>query len=481
MKRAGLRTRVTASFATGALAISACVALVSYDLTRRTLLAGRERSAIRSAVFDANITRTGLATDNPDVIDVLRSLDTGTNRRAVIYRAGRWYALRADTGITAAIPAVLQDLVRAGEPAVQRVRTDSGVALVIGVPLPDDTQFYVVDLFTELDHTLRVLSLILAVVAAGTTAAGAALGRYASRRVLRPLTVVADAARHISDGDLTARLDTATGPELERLTDSFNTMVDKLASRLERDRRFAADVSHELRSPLQTLAAAAAVLDRRRDQLDPRTGSAVDLITAEISRFEDLVSDLLELARGDQPAELAPTDLAALARQVCHSRGVPTGIVRPVPVTDPPWLVDRRRFEQILANLLDNAQRHGGGAVAVRVATSENQHTLDVDDEGPGVPPDDRTAIFDRFVRGRGANARGAADGTGLGLALVAQHAASHGGQVFVTDRPGGGARFTVVIPLRPLTIAPGQRAAGATGADRRSVDLITGGPGGEQ
>ncbi len=137
MRRAGLRTRITASFAAGALAISACVAFVSYDLTRRTLLAGRERSAIRSAVFDANITRNGLATDDPDVIDVLRSLDTGANRRAVIYRAGRWYALRADTGITAAIPTALQDLVRDGQPAVQRVHTDSGVALVIGVPLPD--------------------------------------------------------------------------------------------------------------------------------------------------------------------------------------------------------------------------------------------------------------------------------------------------------------------------------------------------------
>ncbi len=254
-----------------------------------------------------------------------------------------------------------------------------------------------------------MLSLILALVAAGTTAAGAALGGYASRRVLRPLTVVADAARHISDGDLTARLDTATGPELERLTDSFNTMVDQLARRLERDRRFAADVSHELRSPLQTLAAAAAVLERRRDQLDQRTGSAVDLITAEISRFEDLVSDLLELARSDQPAELAPVDMAAP-----RPSGLPEHAAYPRascsrrPGRIPPWLVDRRRFEQILANLLDNAHRHGGGAVAVRVATSDGQHTLDVDDEGPGVAPEDRSVIFDRFVRGRGANARGA-------------------------------------------------------------------------
>jgi hypothetical protein len=94
--RTGLRTRITASFAAGALAISACVALLSYDLTRRTLLAGRERSAERSALFDANVTRAGLAVDDPDVIDVLRSLDTGATRREVVYRDGRWWS-RAPT------------------------------------------------------------------------------------------------------------------------------------------------------------------------------------------------------------------------------------------------------------------------------------------------------------------------------------------------------------------------------------------------
>ena len=367
MRRAGLRTRVTASFAAGALAISAAVALLSYDLTRRTLLAGRERSATRAAFFDANVARAGLASDNPDVIDVLRSLDTGGTRREVVRRNGRWYARGADPGVTAAIPAALQQMVAAGQSGVQRVHTDTGVALVIGVPLGDGTQFYVVDSLGELDQTLRVLSLILTLVAAGTTAAGAALGAYASRRVLRPLTTVAEAARNISAGDLHARLDTSTDPELEQLTTSFNHMVDQLAQRLERDRRFAADVSHELRSPLQTLAAAASVLDRRRDQLDERTARAVGLVTDEVARFQTLVTDLLELARGDQPPERAPVDVADLARRVCHARHLPPGIVSTDADHDPTWLVDGRRFEQVLANLLDNAQRHGGGPVAVRL------------------------------------------------------------------------------------------------------------------
>ncbi len=445
--RMGLRTRITATFAAGALVISAAVALLSFDLTRRTLLASRERSSVRTATFDANVARAGLATDNADVIDVLRSLDTGSTRRVLVRRDGRWYGPRADSGVTAAVTPALQQIVVDGATAVQRVRTDSGVALVIGIPLADGTQFYVVDSFAELDQTLRVLSLILTLVAAGTTAAGAALGFWASRRVLRPLVTVADAARDITAGDLHARLDPPTGPELRRLTTSFNTMVDQLAQRIERDRRFAADVSHELRSPLQTLAAAASVLERRRDLLDPRTAEAVALLSEEVARFQVLVTDLLELARSDQPPDLAPVDVADLARHVCQVRGLPTGIVS-VAAGGTTWRVDRRRIEQVLANLLDNAHRHGGGAVAVRLATRDGHHHIEVDDEGPGVAPADRTAIFDRFVRGPGANARGTSDGTGLGLALVAQHAAAHRGRVSVLDRPGGGARFDVELPV---------------------------------
>lgn len=447
MRRTGLRTRVMASFAAGALVISAAVALLSYDLTRRTLLSGRERSAARSAFFDAGVVRARLATDNSDILDVLRSLDTGGTRREVVYRDGQPYVRGADVGVTESIPDTLRQMVAGGQSGVQRVRTDSGAALVIGVPLGDSTQFYVVDSLSELDQTLRVLSLILTLVAAGTTAAGAALGGYAARRVLRPLTTVANAAREISAGDLHARLDTSTDPELERLTTSFNQMVDQLAQRLERDRRFAADVSHELRSPLQTLAAAVSVLDRHRDELDERNARAVGLVTDEVARFQALVTDLIELARSDQPPERAPVDIAELARRVCQARRVPAGIVTTVTGYQPVWCIDARRFEQVLANLLDNAERHGGGPVAVRLGGGAGWLRLEVDDEGPGVPPQDRQVIFDRFVRGRTASSRGITEGTGLGLALVAQHVTAHGGRVVVTDRPGGGARFRVEVP----------------------------------
>jgi two-component system, OmpR family, sensor histidine kinase MtrB len=445
----GLRARVTASFAIGAVVIAATMALLSYDLTRQALLAGRERSTIRAAYFDATVVHAGLTPAHPDVLNVLRSLDTGTIRRALVRRDGRWYARTADADATAAIPIELQRMVMAGHPAVQRVHTDAGPALVVGIPLQNATQFYEIDALQELDHTLRVLGLVLLTVAAATALAGAAVGWYATRRALRPLSSVVEAARHIAAGDLRARLDAEAEPELERLAGSFNQMVDQLAQRLERDRRFAADVSHELRSPLQTLAAAASVLSRRTD-LDERATQAVILIDEEIARFQTLVTNLLELARSDQPVERVPVNVLELARRACRARGLSPELVSAESDQAVTWLVDRRRFEQVIANLLDNAERHGGGTTAVRLGRIGTLRYLEVDDQGPGVPEPERKVIFDRFVRGRAADARADSDGTGLGLALVAQHVAAHSGRVLVLDRPHGGARFRVEVPEEP-------------------------------
>lgn len=224
--------------------------------------------------------------------------------------------------------------------------------------------------------------------------------------------------------------------------------IAPLGEALARQRRFAADVSHELRSPLQTLAAAASVLTRRSERHDDRTATAARLVAEEVSRFQRLVDDLIELARTEQPAQRELVDVATLARETCRARGLPDGLVSVVAGSTAEWLVDRRRVEQILLNLLDNAIRYGGGPVAVRLSTRPpDTGVLEVDDAGPGVSAADREVIFDRFVRGRAARSRAGTDGTGLGLALVAQHAAAHGGRAGVDDRPGGGARFRVELP----------------------------------
>ncbi len=448
MRRLGLRARVTAGFAVGAALLASSMALISYDLTRRTLLDERERTAVRAAYFDAAVVTTGLDTDRPDVVEVLRALDTGSARRPLLHLDGFWYARTAETA-SAGVPAALQQRVRAGQPAVQRVRLAGQPTLLVGVPLPDGDSYYELTSLRELEETFQVLALALTAVAIMVAGSGAAFGWYATRHSLRPLTAVADAAERIAAGDFTTRLTPATDPDLTRLSTSFNDMVDQLARRIERDRRFAADVSHELRSPLQTLSAAASVLARRRDHHDERTATAAGLVVDEVDRFQQLVNDLIDLSRTDQPAQRESVDPGSLARGVCGGHGLPEDLVRVEPGTPADWRVDRRRFEQVLVNLLENAVRYGGGPVAVRLSVEGTTGVVEVDDAGPGVPVEDREIIFDRFVRGRAAHARAGTDGTGLGLALVAQHAAAHGGRASAGDRPGGGARFRVELPGR--------------------------------
>jgi two-component system sensor histidine kinase MtrB len=448
MRRLGLRARITAVFALGALFLSVALSFATYELTRSSLLDERERTAVRTAYADAAFIRTGLGGAEPDILAALQNLDTGEVRRPLVRRDGQFFArTAADSSLTASIPDDLQRLVDSGSPAVQRVPLRNGAALVVGVPLVSvGSSYYEISPLAELERTLAVLSRALGAVALVITLAGASVGWWVSRRVLRPLASVARTAGTIASGDFTARVARDTDPDLDKLAVSFNRMVDEVSARSEADRRFAADVSHELRSPLQTLSAATTVLDRRRDSLDGRTAAAVDLLSAEVERFESLVTDLLELAKSDREAERRPTDVVALTRAFLAGRRLPPSLLD-VPGDAAVLDVDPRRYEQVLANLVDNAAKHGGGAVRVGVCVADDAVTLEVDDEGAGVPLDERDLVFDRFARGRASSMRGGSEGTGLGLALVTQHVQAHRGTVEILDRPGGGARFRVVLP----------------------------------
>src|SRR5690606_10990466 len=203
---------------------STSMALISYQLTRSSLLGGRERATVRAAYLDAAVVRAGLAAEQPDLLEILRSLDTGENRRVVLRRNGEWYSRTA--GVPSAVPPALQEMVEQGRAGVQLVRADGRPAVVVGVPLSSSTALYEVDSLRELDQTLRVLGLVLTLVAVVTAGAGASLGWYASRYVLRPIRSVARAAQEISAGDFSTRLDPAAEPDLAPLTSSFNHMVD---------------------------------------------------------------------------------------------------------------------------------------------------------------------------------------------------------------------------------------------------------------
>jgi signal transduction histidine kinase len=300
----------------------------------------------------------------------------------------------------------------------------------------------------QLDRTFRYLSSLLVAGTLVSALLGFGLGSWASRRALRPLTELTMAASRIAGGDLRARLPDRPEPDLQPLATTFNTTADALEQRVLRDARFAGDVSHELRSPLTTMVNAAEVLQRRADLHGP-AAKALDLLTSEVDRFARMVVDLLEISRADQITDdqaLEPVDVGDLVRNIIATRS-DHEIAVDVDHDTPLVMVDRRRLDRVVTNLLDNAQRHAGGAVRVAVRHHDSVVRLEVDDAGPGIPHDLRDRIFDRFARGTRSGQRGTDPGSGLGLALVAQHVQRHGGAVWVDDRPGGGARFVVEIP----------------------------------
>ncbi|MGH7361792.1 MAG: sensor histidine kinase [Candidatus Methylomirabilales bacterium] len=171
-----------------------------------------------------------------------------------------------------------------------------------------------------------------------------------------------------------------------------------------------------------------------------------------MDRFQELVQDLLEISRIDAGAGevvAEPVRAGELVRHAVRASRRPTATVEVAADTEDLVVsVDKRRLERVLANLVDNAETHGAGIVRVAVERAGGAVRVVVDDAGPGVGEAERERIFERFVRGAAAGRRGHGEGTGLGLSLVMEHVRRHDGRVWVEDRPGGGARFVVELPL---------------------------------
>jgi signal transduction histidine kinase len=444
----GLRARIVVAFAAGALLVSAVLVVTTFLLARGYLLEQRERTATRAAFVDADLLRSRLETAGTEVADTVSGLPSGS-ADVVVRSGGAWYSSGLDVGARD-VPASLRDVVGSGSAGRVRVSSADGPRLVIGVPVPAaDLEFYEVVPLGELQAVLGTLAAVLGAGALTATAAGAGFGVWASRRVVQPLDQVAGAAGRIAAGELTTRLPATEDPDLVAIVGSFNTMVDALAARIERDARFVGDVSHELRSPLTSLTTSVEVLGARREQLSPRSREALELVEHQLVRFRATLDDLLELARLDNdPAgeEQPPVAVGALVREVLAASGRPVELLRTDDEERTVVRGDKLQLERAVRNLLDNADRHAGGACCVQVRRHEGSVALTVDDAGPGVPPADRERIFERFVRGP-HGARGSLPGAGLGLAIVAETAARHGGAAWCSGSPCGGARMSLSLP----------------------------------
>ncbi|MDQ4118498.1 MAG: ATP-binding protein [Actinomycetota bacterium] len=272
-----------------------------------------------------------------------------------------------------------------------------------------------------------------------------------SSRALRPVEAIRSRVAGLTDRDLSMRVpEPATHDEVGRLARTMNRMLSRLEESQATQRRFVADASHELRSPLATVSTGLELLGAGmgKDSADMAT---VQTLRGETSRLTSLVENLLFLARADERGldprreeidldEIAETERV---RPSTDDRVAVTVSTEPVRVTG-----DRGQLVRVLRNLVDNARRHADRAVLVSVRADGETAVVDVEDDGPGVPDADRARVFERFVRLDESRSRGDG-GSGLGLAIVSELVAAHGGSVVVERSDTlGGARFRVRVPI---------------------------------
>jgi signal transduction histidine kinase len=265
---------------------------------------------------------------------------------------------------------------------------------------------------------------------------------------------MAHVAARVDGGDLGPRMEIGDRrDEVRVLAEAFDHMLDRLQDAFDRQTAFVADASHELRTPLTVIRGQIEVL-ALTEHPDPGEVRRVEkLVGVEIERMSRLVEDMLLLAQAGEEQFLRPS--------VIELRPFVQDLVRGLADVAPPRLVvhtvpemlieaDEDRLTQALRNLLRNAIAHAAddGAVELGVEASDGRVRFIVDDDGPGIPPDQRAAVFDRFRRLDGGRARDAG-GAGLGLAIVQAIAHAHGGRAWADAAPPGGARFVLEIPVR--------------------------------
>jgi two-component system sensor histidine kinase MtrB len=461
-----LRLRAGVAFGLLSALLSVTLSAGSYVLVRSSLMGEREEVAERQAFTNARLLRSRLDPLPADMTELLAGLQVGGSGDSLLRIRGQWFSSSVQT-TSAEVPEELARAVAEGDASVQVIDRFGSPALAVGVPIAAvEARYFEISSLAEVESTLARLARALAIAAIGATALGGVLGAALSSVLLRPLRRFAVVAKRITgDGTPTAgaastepgptveepaRLDAEGDADLQPLADSFNEMLDELDERIARERRFASDVSHEIRGPVAALASALSIIERRRDRLPADVVPVVDALDEQVTAFNRLVLDLLEISRFDARTarlETEPVDLGELCERLLHQRGYAEVELEVDGVG--PVHVDRRRVEQVLSNLLENAARYGGGATDLRVQDGGEAAAvrLRVEDRGPGVPPAEREVIFGRFQRGKAAETADAPGGSGLGLALSRQHVELHGGRLWVEDRPGGGASFVVELP----------------------------------
>ncbi|MEU1847013.1 two-component system, OmpR family, sensor histidine kinase MtrB [Micromonospora sediminicola] len=299
------------------------------------------------------------------------------------------------------------------------------------------------------------------------------LAALVTRLVVTPVRVAARTAQRLSAGLLDQRMVVSGEDDLALLAASFNQMATNLQRQILRleemsrlQRRFTSDVSHELRTPLTTVRMAADLIFAERDEFDPAVARSAELLQAELDRFEELLTDLLEISRFDAGfavLDSEPTDLVPVVHRVTErlaGLAERVGVTIELELPDTPVIaeVDPRRVERVLRNLVGNAVEHGEAKpVRITLGMDQSAVAITVRDHGVGLKPGEEKLVFNRFWRADPSRAR-QTGGTGLGLSISLEDARLHGGWLEAWGAPGQGAQFRLTLPARAgdrLTTSP--------------------------
>ncbi len=469
----GVRARLTVTFVALVVLTAAVLGVGSYLFVDRSLHERLLEDARTQAAFDLSVLAPGRlgADPTPAAIAQLAATIRSRGTESIVDSGGPepFVSSQFDLGPNPLpLLAGVRAVVATGNLGYQWATLGGKPRLVVGGRMPPSgPDFYFVHDASGIDAALGQLRLALGGGALGLALLALVAARLAARGVLRPVEAAGRAAERIERGDLSARVPVTSRDEFGTWALRFNRMAEALDDTIGRlresqgqNRQFVADVSHELRTPLSALVAEASILRDHLDGLPPEARRAGELLVGDVARLRTLVDELMELSRFDAAAEqvsVEPVDLVRLVRTIATARLPEAHLALPpepvVIATEP------RRLERILGNLLDNAREHGGGeGVEVELLVGSDEVVVAVADRGPGVPADHLARIFERFYKADPSRPSGS---SGLGLAIAAEHAALLGGHLAAANRPAGGLRIEVRLPVTG-SLPPGDDAAKA-------------------
>lgn len=436
----GLRARVALAFAVLSFVVAGVVAGATYAFANWYLVEQRENAALTRALLDARAVDAAISSgaSPAGALDQVPSVGTS---QPMVRASGTWYTASISVPPDQLPPDLLDAAVRTG--ARQRVAIGGDPYTIVAVPV---TSGLYVEVFPmrDLDRTLTMGGWGLVALTLVAAAAGGVLGATTAGRVLRPVRRLGVGARQLAGGDLGTRISLTGDADLDPIAESFNEMAEAVQQRIARERRFAANVSHELRSPMTSILGTTELLEGHADRLPERDAGLVTVLSSQVRRLSQMLLDLLAISRidADDAPQWEQGDVAALCREVATQRGIDPAVITG---DEPIVRTDARRFERILGNILDNAERHGGGVSRVHIQRDPHQVRIVVDDHGPGIATEERERLFEPFARGTRSSST---EGAGLGLAIVRDQAQILGAAITIDDAPGGGARVTITLPI---------------------------------